>query len=139
MVIVKLTSVNITNVLSTTKMNGDLGLAQQDIHKFIVNVQTKIMKLNHFVQVSGIVMILNGLPLGNLITLMKIMMVKLMMLMIGMNSLCYWNPVMLTVMTSSISANITNALSTTKMHGEWKLVQLIIHKSLVTVHLDIKE
>jgi hypothetical protein len=56
------TSVNITYVLSTTKMNGEHLLVQKDIHKSGVTVHSQNMKLQNPAQVNGLVMILNGSP-----------------------------------------------------------------------------
>jgi hypothetical protein len=62
MVINPLLSVNITSVLSTTKMNGDYLLAQKDIHLSGVTVHSQNTKLQNPAQVNGLVTILNGLP-----------------------------------------------------------------------------
>jgi hypothetical protein len=61
-VITPSTSVNITNVSSPTKMNGDYLLAQKDIHKSTVNVHLKYTLLQNPAQVNGLVTILNGSP-----------------------------------------------------------------------------
>jgi 2-methylaconitate cis-trans-isomerase PrpF len=58
-VITPSTSVNITNVSSPTKMNGDYLLAQKDIHKSLVIAHSE--NLTCLAQVNGLVTILNGL------------------------------------------------------------------------------
>jgi hypothetical protein len=55
-------SVNITSVSSTTKMNGELPLAQKDIQPSGVIVHSKNTLLQKPAQVNGIVKILNGSP-----------------------------------------------------------------------------
>jgi len=55
-------SVNITSVLSTTKTNGELPLAQKDIQPSGVIVHLKNTKSQTPAQVNGLVTILNGLP-----------------------------------------------------------------------------
>ena len=55
-------SVNIISVLLTTKMSGELLLAQKDIHLSGVIVHLKNTKFQTPAQVNGLVTILNGLP-----------------------------------------------------------------------------
>jgi 5'-3' exonuclease len=129
-----LTSVNITSVSSTTKMNGELLLVQKDIHLSGVTVHLKNTLLQNPAQVNGLVKILNGLPPPIWTGSTKMVMVKSMVLITSEISLDYMNLVMLTVTNPSTSVNITSVSSTTKTLGELLLAQKDIHKSGVIVH-----
>jgi hypothetical protein len=63
-VMIPSTSVNITSVSSTTKMNGELLPVQKDIQPSGVNVHLMMVGIlfQTLAQVNGLVMILNGSP-----------------------------------------------------------------------------